>query len=348
MEQKVSVVVPIYNVEKYLNRCIDSIVNQSYKNLQIILVDDGSPDYCGKIADEYAAKDNRIEVIHKSNGGLSDARNFGVKKINGDFTLFVDSDDWMEVNMIETMVNNINKYNADIVQAAFYYAYEDHLLYDDRYYSERSKPALLSNNELMRELVINERVKNFAWGKLYKASLVKDIPFKKGVLFEDVFWAHQVMIKVNKYVIIHEPLCYYLQRSDSIVSNYSVKNLDIIKGLKERHKFIEKNYKEYTNYSYKIILKTSLMHYNLLMINKEKDKDKLFRKEIKKYIYDNYRLLLNSIDKEDKDMRDQLILFKLYPPLNILIILKNKMFRKLKIYKEEKHLKRISINTLAK
>lgn len=343
IKEKVSIVVPIYNVEKYINRCINSIVNQTYTNLQIILVDDGSLDNCGKIADEYAKKDSRIDVIHKKNGGLSDARNFGVKKITGDFTLFVDSDDWLDKNMVETMVSTINEFNADVVQVAFYYTYKDHLLYDDRFYKEDSEPVIYNNNELMKELVINNKVKNFAWGKLYKSSLIKDIPFKKGVLFEDVFWAHNVMKNVNKYVIIHKPLCYYLQREDSIVSNYSIKNLDILKGLKERHKFIESNYKGLTDKSLNLILRTSILHYNLLVMNSSKDKKGIYRKEIRKYILENYKDLKKSINDKEEDLKNQLMLFKLWGPLNTLVPIKNKLKRKiLKNYKE-KTLKRIDI-----
>ncbi len=110
----------------------------------------------------------------------------------------------------------------------------------------------------MNELIKNESVKNFAWGKLYRTAMIKDIPFEKGVLFEDVFWAHQVMHRVNTYVINHEPLYYYRQRADSIVSTYTLKNLDILKGLKLRHDFIVSFYKELTDESYRGILKISL------------------------------------------------------------------------------------------
>ena len=113
MLPRVSVVVPIYKVEKYISRCIESIINQSYKNLEIILVDDGSPDKCGDICEEYALKDSRIKVLHKETGGLSDARNFGMNYVSGEYTLFVDSDDWLELNMIETMIKLVNKYDRD-------------------------------------------------------------------------------------------------------------------------------------------------------------------------------------------------------------------------------------------
>lgn len=119
MPDKVSVVVPIYRVEKYLNRCIDSILNQTYRNIEIILVNDGSPDRCGSIAEEYAANDSRIKVIHKENGGLSDARNAGMEKVTSKYMIFVDSDDWLAANAIDILLSTSKKYKADVVQSAF-------------------------------------------------------------------------------------------------------------------------------------------------------------------------------------------------------------------------------------
>src|SRR5690625_4541436 len=141
-KQKVSIIVPIYKVEKYIHRCIDSILGQSYANLEIILVNDGSPDNSGVIADMYKESDHRIKVIHKKNGGLSDARNEGMKLITGEYTVFVDSDDWMDKNMIKIMVENSLKYEAEVVQTAFYYAYPNKLLIDHRYFSEDDKPTV--------------------------------------------------------------------------------------------------------------------------------------------------------------------------------------------------------------
>lgn len=340
MNYKVSVIVPIYKVEQYLQRCVDSIINQTYKNLEIILVDDGSPDNCGKICNDYAKKDSRIKSIHKANGGLSDARNYGMKYATGDFVLFIDSDDWIKVEMIEVMINKAKEYNADVVQSAFYYAYEDYMLFDDRYYKENQNPIVLNREELIRELVINERVKNFAWGKLYKINLIKDIPFEKGVLFEDVFWAHKVMHRVNTYVILNNPMCYYLQRRDSIVGNYTPRNLDIIRGLKERHKFISEYYSYLVKESYTLILKTSFQHYYLLTRNKDKDPNNLFREEIKKYIYANYEDILKSVEK-DKGLTMKLRLFKIHPNLIFLNDIIDKILRKIRIKKSPKGLKKI-------
>ena len=317
--EKVSVVVPIYKVEKYIHRCIDSILEQTYTNLEVILVNDGSPDYCGTIAEDYAKKDLRIKVIHKKNGGLSDARNAGMNHVSGEFIVFVDSDDWIEKYMIEQMVNTSLNYKADVVQSAFYYAYDNKSLLDNRYYSTKDEPVIFNNPSLMYELVTNEKVKNFAWGKLYRTRLIQDIPFEKGVLFEDVFWAHQVMHLVDTYVMIHEPLYHYYQREDSIVATYTPKNLDILKGLKERHIFIEQNYKELTNESYKMILKTSLIHYNLLVLNRKQDSYNFYRREVQKYIKDNYIKMTNAV-KNDKQLLVQLQLFSIHPFLNILYL----------------------------
>ncbi|ETI67559.1 glycosyltransferase family 2 protein [Neobacillus vireti] len=339
---KVSVVVPIYKVEKYLNRCVDSIINQTYSHLEIILINDGSPDKSGTIAEEYAKLDNRIKVIHKENGGLSDARNFGVQYVTGDFTLFVDSDDWIEVNMITELVHNSLKFKADVVQSAFYYAHQDHLLFDNRFYQKDDPPIILDNEALMAELVMNERVKNFAWGKLYKTEIIRDIPFKKGVLFEDVFWAHLVMKRVKTYLILHQPLCYYFQRGDSIVSDYSPRNLDIIKGLKERQIFIEEFYKNLSNESYKVLLKTIFIHYNLLLVNRKKDPKGTNKKELQIYIKKNYVKFINAAEK-DNNLKKQLLLFSIHPYFNILFLFFRKLLRKFKIVPTPLGLEKINL-----
>ena len=341
MLPKVSVIVPIYKVENYLNRCVDSILNKTYKNIEVILVDDGSPDKCGEISDSYAINDSRVKSLHKENGGLSDARNYGMRYLTGEYVVFVDSDDWIKEEMIETLVGLAMDLKADIVQSGFYYVYETYLLYDDRYYSEDMLPIQLNKNELMREIVINERVKNFAWGKLYKTNLIKDLYFEKGVLFEDVFWAHKVMDRVDKYVICHKPMCYYLQRNDSIVSTYTVKNLDIIKGLKERHKFIEENYKELINESYKILTKTILLHYYLLNKNRDKDLDGYYRKELRGYIINNYLNIQKAI-KDDKELSNEVKLFKLNYLLSRAYVNINKVLRKVKLKEQSPALKKVN------
>ncbi|MEH7440670.1 glycosyltransferase family 2 protein [Neobacillus drentensis] len=342
MNQIVSVVVPIYKVEKYLSRCVDSILQQTYKNLEIILVNDGSPDNCGIIADQYAKEDKRVKAVHKENGGLSDARNYGMRYVTGEFTLFVDSDDWLEQKMIQELVQASYKYQADIVQAAFYYAYDDHLLFDSRVYKKDKEPESFDNKTLMYQLVKNEKVKNFAWGKLYKTNLIKDIPFKKGVLFEDVFWAHLVMQRVNTFISLNNPMYFYYQREDSIVANYTTRNLDFIQGLKERHRFIEKHYPYLVDESYKMILKMNLIHYNLLLRNRKKDTTGLYRKEIQQYIKKQYPILRMAVMNE-KVLKKQLLLFNLHPYLNVLFLVGKKLLTKVSIIPQPTGLDRVEM-----
>jgi glycosyltransferase involved in cell wall biosynthesis len=344
MTYKVSIIVPIYKVEKYLKKCVESLINQTYTNLEIILVNDGSPDNCGLMIDEFARYDSRVFSLHKENGGLSDARNYGMQYVTGDFTVFLDSDDWVAPNFISTLINQSLIHQADVVQSGFYYAYQDFLLYDDRFSSEKDPPLLLDNQSLMRELVINERVKNFAWGKLYKTELVRDLPFKKGVLFEDVFWAHKVMKRVNKYIILNEPMYFYSQRDDSIVSTYSPRNLDILKGLKERHSFIIKHYKQLVDESNRILLKTHLIHYNLLLANRDQDNKGYYRKEIRQFIKSHHKALSVSI-QTDKLLKYQLHLFTIHPFLNIAYLFINKVLRKVGALPNPKGLKRINFTS---
>lgn len=340
---KISIVVPIYKVEKYLRRCVESILQQTYENLEIILVNDGSPDNCGKIAEQYSRDDIRVKVVHKQNGGLSDARNVGVNQVTGDYTMFVDSDDWLDLKMIKTMVDTVNRYQADIVQSAFYYAYEDHLLYDQRFYNKESPPYIFDNKSIMYELVINNSVKNFAWGKLYRTRLIKDIPFKKGVLFEDVFWAHLVIHKVHKFVLIHTPLYFYRQRNDSIIATYTTRNLDAIKGMKERHIFIENNYPELVNESYKAILKMSLIHYYLLFLKLNEEKGKYYRKEIHFYIKSHRNHLKKAVEDEG-DLSRQLSLFLTHPLVNAGYLTVRKVIRRLFLFEDSTNFERIALN----
>ncbi len=342
INEKVSVVVPIFKVEEYLVRCIDSILKQTYTNLEVILVNDGSPDHCGKIIESYKEKDSRVITVHKKNGGLSDARNEGMKYVTGNLTMFVDSDDWLNETMIETMVQKREEIDADIVQSAFFYAYDDKLLFDNRYTKKSQNFELLDNNTLMYELVKNEKVKNFAWGKLYKTKLIKEIPFKKGVLFEDVFWAHQVMHHVNRYVILYEPFYYYYQRYDSIVATYTPNHLDLIKGMKERHEFIQKHYHRLSNNSYQQILETCLVQYHLLLINGKNQQMNRYKKGIEKYIRDNFKKF-KLATKNNRRLKVKLYLFRLHPSLNTLIRYILQGLRKIKILSKPESLKRVNV-----
>ena len=240
----ISIIIPIYNVEQYLSKCVDSVLSQSYKDMEIILVDDGSTDNCPSICDEYSRKDNRITVIHKQNGGLSDARNVGKKIAHGEWIFFLDADDWIEQNSIDTLYRCANENDCDIVQGNFYYTYSDHLLC--RYESSQEHlNHFLSRSEAIKELIINERIKNFAWGKLYRTSIVKMFDFPLGKFFEDSYWQHLIFHQINKYGIVDVPLYFYRQRMDSISGKPTDRYDDLIEGYRCRLEFIEKHYPQY-------------------------------------------------------------------------------------------------------
>lgn len=237
----VSVIVPVYNVASYLPQCLDSLLSQTYTDLEFIIVNDGSTDDSPNICDDYATRDERVKVTHKTNSGLSDARNVGIKQAIGEWIYFADSDDWLDKDAIRKLYEFATVNGCDIVQGNMYYVYTDYLLYRKTRYIERKK-NILTRRDAMRELVINDRIKNFAWGKLYKTKIISDLLFPKGRLFEDVFWQHLVMERIERYGIINEPLYYYRQRMDGISGNQSVNRSDLLDGYRLRYHFIQEKY----------------------------------------------------------------------------------------------------------
>ncbi len=237
----ISIIIPIYNVSQYLPQCMESVMSQSYTDLEIILVDDGSTDECPQMCDNYKEIDSRVIVIHKKNGGLSDARNAGMKVATGEWTFFVDSDDWLDKETITKLYRFAIDNDCDVVQGNMYYAYDNHLLYR-RASEKEQQQTVLSRHEAMHELIINDRVKNFAWGKLYKTTIIKKLDFPVGKYFEDCFWQHLVIDRVERYGIIEEPLCYYRQRGDSISGTPSNRLNDLLEGNRERMVFIRAHY----------------------------------------------------------------------------------------------------------
>lgn len=229
----ISVIVPIYNVEKYIDKCIGSIVNQKYKNLEIILVDDGSTDNCPTLCDEWSKRDSRIVVIHKENGGLSDARNAGMDIMSGEYVSFVDGDDYVNERYIEVLYNNLVKYGADVSQVSF------------------NKEEVYSENEIRVEaLDASVACKNFyiskmpqmmisSCAKLFKTDLISNQRFPKGRNFEDQFFTPRVVYFSHKIVMSNERLYNYINRQDSITHiPFNAKKIeDILWVMKDNFKF---------------------------------------------------------------------------------------------------------------
>lgn len=239
----VSVIIPIYNIENVLEKCVTSVLKQTYSNLEVLLVDDGSTDSSSKMCDKYAELDSRVTALHKTNGGLSDARNYGLAHAHGQYVLYLDGDDWLAENAIYYLRDAAINYDSDIVQCEYYYAYEDHLLAR----KEFGKIMEFSKEDALKELISNGLIKNFAWGNLMKKELAEKVLFIKGKYFEDSYWKYQILHLSKRFIYIPHRLVYYRQRSNSISSELSAKNMDLLKGNGERLLFIKEHYPQLYN-----------------------------------------------------------------------------------------------------
>ena len=241
MVDLISVIIPVYNVEPYLKKCLDSVVTQTYKEIEIILVDDGSTDGSGLICDEYAAQDKRIKVIRKQNGGLSDARNVGLDQCNGRYVTFIDSDDYVASDYIERLYRILVEYNADIAVCDYFEFYDDEPVQTPE---KGEKIIVFDKLQALEQLYGKYSTQmTVACSKLYKTELFKDLRFPVGKVHEDMFMAHRVLYKSNGVVLTTRKLYFYRKRKGSITrEGFKVKNrLDNICALKERIEFFEKN-----------------------------------------------------------------------------------------------------------
>lgn len=231
--KKISVIVPVYNVEEYIHKCLDSILRQTYFQLEIILVDDGSTDKSGKICDEYAQRDERIKVIHKSNGGLSDARNAGLNIATGELIGFVDSDDYIHEQMYEILQRIMEEEQADIVYCKRVIVRNSMV---QKYVDSDTRQCWISLDALEKMYEPGfAGMATVAWNKLYKKEIFDNIRFPKGMIFEDNYIIHQLYDKAQKVVFIDKTLYYYIERGESIMRKpYTLRSLDKLKGTYER------------------------------------------------------------------------------------------------------------------
>lgn len=234
----ISVIIPIYNVEQYLNQCLQSICMQSYKNLEIILVDDGSSDHGPEMCDEWAEKDSRIHVIHKKNGGLSEARNVGISCAKGEYIAFVDSDDWVEKDLYQKLWNELHKNNAQIAACRIVKAFES-TLESQKIYSEQK---IFTSKEALQTLLMGRDFCAVAWNKLYRRDVIGDIRFPVGRLHEDEFFTYRVIANASRLVLVPEAQYYYRQRSGSIMDKWTIKHLDSLDAFNERLRFLKVHY----------------------------------------------------------------------------------------------------------
>lgn len=255
MLPKISVIVPVYNVESYVSKCIESIINQSYNNLEIIIINDGSTDNSGAICECYSKRDNRIILINQEHQGIAMTRNNALDIASGDYIGFVDSDDWIVSDMFYTLYNNSVTYNADISMCNFYYIRQNGEM--SAYSNENEDIKILEGAyKIAHNIRLNN---NVLWNRLYKRYLFDDIRCPEGKIFEDIFIVHKLMDNANKAVLTSDCKYYYVRRDDSITLNtFSINQMDIVEAYIERHEYISIKYPNLEKTSKKFIFTSFL------------------------------------------------------------------------------------------
>ncbi|MGB7499460.1 MAG: glycosyltransferase family 2 protein, partial [Moheibacter sp.] len=276
---KISIIIPIYNVTEYLNNCLNSVVNQTYKNLEIILVNDGSTDDSAEKAQKYTEKDKRFRLVHRENGGLSAARNTGLSYAKGEFVFYLDSDDYLKNDCFEKLISAQDRYNADIVQTNFYYDYPSYLLYGNWL---KKESQLLDREQTLERLIEQNEIKNFAWGKLIRSEIAKRNLFPEGKYFEDTLWMYRIVSESKRYVLLAEPLMYYFQRTDSISGNFSIRNLDQLELESQRLDLIKTEHPALYKKVLKKFNQKIIQHISLLPNLNETDSE-LYRNQLNHY-----------------------------------------------------------------
>ena len=241
MEEKISVIVPVYNVEAYLEKCVESILKQTYTNLEILLVNDGSIDKSGELCDQLARKDQRIRVIHKENGGLSDARNRGIDEASSDLIGFIDSDDYIDEDMYETLYRQMIETKADLSMCGHYDVY--HQIPEQQVATIQTWE--LTPQEAIKMVMEAKILSVTAVNKLYKKELFKDLRFKVGKIAEDAFIMVALIHQCSKVVATNEKKYYYVHRENSITTQkFSLKFLNVIEAYEQNANIIIEHYPE--------------------------------------------------------------------------------------------------------
>ena len=237
----VSVIVPVYKVEQYLSRCVESIRNQTLREIEIILVDDGSPDRCGEMCDEYNTVDRRIKVVHKENGGLSDARNCGITHADADYVVFIDSDDYIDDDMIERLYSDVTKENADLATCGIYHHYEHGI----ETLKDTTGRFVVDTKEAVRKELVDVNVS--AVNKIYKKALFEKVQFPKGKFYEDAHTIIPLLLQTKRVVINMHPSYHYIHREGTITTkSYYPGMLHLIEANANNLKLVSQAYPDLT------------------------------------------------------------------------------------------------------
>lgn len=317
-KELISIVVPIYNVKKYLRKSLESIINQTYTNIEIILVDDGSTDGCFDICEEYKNKDNRINVIHKKNGGLSEARNFGIDCSRGRYIAFIDSDDYVARDYIEKLYEAIKKYKTKIVQCATLIIDEHENILKKVGYDEEK---IVNYDQFVEDMVIDNRFNVVAWNKLYSIELFKEMKFPKGKIHEDEFITYKIVNGLSIGIIPNTLYFYRINNNGINRSKFTERKLDKLEAFYERYLY----YKENNEEKLKIItlldfLDNSKYMYSIVYNEKLKNKMKIKRK----ILYYYRKICLDVISEKKINFKKKIKSLMFYFVPNIWTSIKNK------------------------
>ncbi len=287
---KISVIVPVYKVEKYLDKCVDSIVKQTFTDTEILLVDDGSPDNCGKMCDEWAKKDSRIKVIHKENGGLSDARNFGYEASMGKYVIFIDSDDFIEADMLSVLYDLINQNNADISVCGICNCYETGMYPQ----CEKEEEFVISGKAAIKEVLRGERIPGGVVTRLIKRDLLLNHKFIVGKTYEDAFFTPELFLKANIVAVTTKAYYYYWHRNDSITTlPFNQKAMDVIDAYNYTYGIVEKECPDFKDLAlFRIQWANFVVLDRMLLVDNYKKLPQY--KEVVKYLKKNWLNILKS------------------------------------------------------
>lgn len=238
---KISIIIAAYNVEKYIEKCLQSIVSQTYDDLEIIVVNDGSTDQTLELVNSISSKDDRIIIIDKPNGGLSSARNAGLNRASGEYLGFIDGDDYIHCDMYKILLEEIHKQNCEISMCAVLKVYSNYS--ENDCLIENSK--VLSKKEALQALIEERYIKHYAWNKLYKATLFQGIRFPEGKLYEDIFTTYKLIARAERIAYTNKIGYYYVQRQGSILrSRFDLRKLDCIQAFQEFKEYVETSFPE--------------------------------------------------------------------------------------------------------
>lgn len=287
---EISIIVPVYKVEKYLEKCVDSILAQTFTDFELILVDDGSPDNSGTICDEYAKKDPRVKVIHKENGGLSSARNAGIDIAKGKYLGFIDSDDYIADDMYELLYNNIIRENADLSICGIYDVYkgkEPKVLPDFR--------KVCTKEETIKMILEAKIVSVHAVNKLYKRSLFNEVRYPIGIITEDAAIILDVVNQCKKIIIDTSQKYFYYHRENSISSNkFSIRDLDTIKVWEKNEKWIIEKYPILKEEVHTRVCWANFIVLDKLVISNEIRRNQQISENIRKFLLNNFSFIINN------------------------------------------------------